>query len=87
MASNRRCRASYIIAGKAAPGYWAAKMIIKLISSLGEVINNDERTRGLIKVAFVPDYRVSLAERRLFRRPTCRSRSRLPVRRRRAPAI
>jgi starch phosphorylase len=54
---------SYIIAGKAAPGYWAARMIIKLISSLGDVINNDERTRGLIKVAFVPDYRVSLAER------------------------
>jgi starch phosphorylase len=53
----------YIIAGKAAPGYWVAKMIIKLINSLGEVINNDVRTRGLIKVAFLPDYRVSLAEK------------------------
>ena len=53
----------YIIAGKAAPGYWVAKMIIKLINSLGEVINNDLRTRGLIKVAFLPDYRVSLAEK------------------------
>ncbi len=52
----------YILAGKAAPGYWVAKMIIKLINSLGEVINNDEKTRGLIKVAFLPDYRVSLAE-------------------------
>jgi len=54
---------SYIIAGKAAPGYWVAKMIIKLVNSLGEVINNDIRTRGLIKVAFLPDYRVSLAEK------------------------
>jgi len=54
---------AYIMAGKAAPGYWAARMIIKLINNLGEVINNDERTHGLIKVAFVPDYRVSLAER------------------------
>jgi glycogen phosphorylase len=54
---------AYIMAGKAAPGYWAAKMLIKLINSLGEVINNDPRTRGLIKVAFLPDYRVSLAEK------------------------
>ena len=53
----------YLMAGKAAPGYWAAKMIIKLIGSLAEVINNDERTRGLLKVAFLPDYRVSLAEK------------------------
>jgi starch phosphorylase len=54
---------TYIMAGKAAPGYWAARMIIRLITSLGEVINNDVRTRGLIKVVFVPDYRVSLAEK------------------------
>jgi starch phosphorylase len=53
----------YLMAGKAAPGYWAAKMIIKLINSLAEVINEDERTHGLIKVAFLPDYRVSLAEK------------------------
>jgi starch phosphorylase len=53
----------YILAGKAAPGYQVAKMIIKLINSLGEVINNDTRTHGLIKVAFLPDYRVSLAEK------------------------
>jgi starch phosphorylase len=52
-----------LIAGKAAPGYWAAKMIIKLINDLADVINNDVRTRGLIKLAFLPDYRVSLAER------------------------
>ncbi len=54
---------AYILAGKAAPGYWAAKMIIKLINSLGDTINNDPRARGLIKVAFLPDYRVSLAEK------------------------
>ena len=54
---------AYIMAGKAAPGYWAAKMLIKLINGLGEVINRDPRTRGLIKVAFLPDYRVSLAEK------------------------
>ncbi len=54
---------SYILAGKAAPGYWAARMLIKLINNLGAVINNDPRTRGLIKVAFLPDYRVSLAEK------------------------
>jgi starch phosphorylase len=54
---------TYLMAGKAAPSYWAAKMIIKLINSLAAVINKDERTRGLIKVAFLPDYRVSLAEK------------------------
>ena len=54
---------TYLLAGKAAPGYWAAKMIIKLINSLGRVINDDPKTRELIKVAFLPDYRVSLAEK------------------------
>ena len=53
----------YILAGKAAPGYLTAKMIIKLINNLGEIINNDTRAHGLIKVAFLPDYRVSLAEK------------------------
>lgn len=54
---------TYIFAGKAAPGYWTAKQIIKLINNLGEVINSDPRVRGMIKVVFLPDYRVSLAER------------------------
>lgn len=52
-----------IFAGKAAPGYWAAKQIIKLIHNVGRVVNNDPKTRGLLKVAFIPDYRVSLAEK------------------------
>lgn len=52
----------YIFAGKAAPGYWTAKQIIKLVTSVGQVINNDLRVKGLIKVVFLPDYRVSLAE-------------------------
>ena len=54
---------TYIFAGKAAPGYWLAKQIIKLIHSVGRVINNDSRASQWIKVAFIPDYRVSLAEK------------------------
>jgi starch phosphorylase len=54
---------TYIFAGKSAPGYWAAKQIIKLINNLSKVINADPRVRGRIKVVFVPDYRVSLAEK------------------------
>ncbi len=51
-----------IFAGKAAPGYWMAKLIIKLIHSIGEVVNADPRTRDLVRVIFLPDYRVTLAE-------------------------
>jgi starch phosphorylase len=54
---------TYIFSGKAAPGYWSAKQIIKLISSVGRVVNNDPRIQGQIKVVFIPDYRVSLAEK------------------------
>ena len=51
-----------IFAGKAAPGYWMAKLIIKLIHSIGEVVNADPRTRDHLRVIFLPDYRVTLAE-------------------------
>jgi starch phosphorylase len=54
---------TYLLAGKAAPGYHEARLLIKLINNLGQVINSDPRARGLIKVAFLPDYKVSLAEK------------------------
>ncbi|MFT7462537.1 MAG: starch phosphorylase [Pseudohongiellaceae bacterium] len=54
---------TYIISGKAAPGYWAAKQIIKLINSIADVVNNDPRASDMMRVVFLPDYRVSLAER------------------------
>lgn len=52
-----------IFSGKAAPGYWAAKRIIKLINSVGDIVNNDPDIAGRLKVVFLPNYNVSLAER------------------------
>lgn len=51
-----------IFAGKAAPSYDKAKLIIKLITSMAEVINDDPRVGGLLRVVFLPNYTVSQAE-------------------------
>jgi len=53
---------TFIFSGKAAPGYWMAKQVIKLINNLAEVINSERKSREYFQVAFVPDYRVSVAE-------------------------
>ena len=54
---------TYVFGGKAAPGYQMAKAIIKLVNAVAEVVNHDVDVRGRITVAFLRNYRVSLAER------------------------
>ena len=53
---------TYIFASKAAPGYYMAKKIIELIDALSKVINNDPDVNSRLKVVFMEDYNVSLAE-------------------------
>ncbi len=53
---------TYILVQKAAPGYYFAKQMIRFIVELGEVINNDPRVNDKMKVVYLEDYRVTLAE-------------------------
>jgi starch phosphorylase len=53
---------TFVFGGKAAPGYFMAKLIIKLINSVGEIINNDPQVNGFMRVVFYPNFSVKSAQ-------------------------
>ena len=53
---------TFIVAGKSAPGYFMAKLIIKFLNSIADTVNSDKSVADILKVVFLEDYRVSLAE-------------------------
>ena len=54
---------TFLFGGKAAPGYFMAKLIIKLINSVAEVVNTDAEVGGRLRVVFLPDYNVTFGQR------------------------
>ena len=54
---------TFIFGGKAAPGYFLAKLIIKLINAVGEVVNTDPQVNGTLRVLFMPDFNVKNGQR------------------------
>jgi glycogen phosphorylase len=54
---------TFIFGGKAAPGYRLAKLIVKLINAVADIVNNDPAVRGLLKVVFLPNFNVSSGQR------------------------
>ena len=74
-----------IFGGKAAPGYYMAKLIIRFINGIAETVNADPDMDGRLRVVFLPDYNVKLGSRSTPP-PTSPSRSPPPARKPPAPA-
>jgi starch phosphorylase len=54
---------TFLFGGKAAPGYFMAKLIIKLINSVADIVNNDKDVAGRLRVVFLPNYNVTFGQR------------------------